>query len=123
MRKLALFVGVALLLAAPAMAQDKPDPRQGGACFGIGLYDDMLPSNGWTKGAGNVYTFSPPAGYGGAVQSMTIDFDDGEWSAEGSGADLSFLTADPTSDVRLEVGDFAASYRAKFLSKGTKFKY
>jgi hypothetical protein len=54
-----------------------------------------------------------------------LNLDAGTWSANGSGAsvDLTFLTGNPTTDIYLEVADFAAVYRAKLVAKGKGFKY
>lgn len=101
----------------------KPNVLTNIVSFGIGGYDESLPTNGWTKTTGNVYTYKRPAGGVGPIQTMTLNFDLGTWNATGSGADLSFLAIDPTTDFRLEVAEFAASYRAKLAPKGTKFGY
>lgn len=92
-------------------------------CFGIGPFDEMLPTNGWTKASGNVFTYTPPSGFAGVVQQLVLDFDKGTWSASGTGADLSFLLNNPATDVRIEIGEFGASYPAELESKGSKFQY
>jgi hypothetical protein len=101
----------------------KPNVLTNVVSFGIGNYDELLPTNGWTKAAGNVYTYKRPAGELGPMEIMTLNFDLGTWNATGSGADLSFLATSPTTEFRLEVAEFAASYRAKLIPKGTKFSY
>lgn len=100
-----------------------PNPTIEGVCFGIGNYDDVLPAGGWTQGKGNVFTFTPPIGYTGPVRTMTIDLDRGEWSIKGEGSDLGFLANDPITSIQIEIGDFAATYRAKLIRKGEKFSY
>lgn len=103
---------------------DKPDLLQDLVCLNIGQrYDETLPANGWTRGAGNSYSYKRPPGHDGAVSLMTIDFDKGSWSVKGSGVDLSFLLQTPLVPVRLEFGNFAAEYRALTRQKGTKFSY
>lgn len=110
-------------LTGTVSIQAKPDPRSEAVCFGIGNYDEMLPTNGWVKASGNAYSYERPAGHTGNVESMMMDFDEGTWSARGSDANLGFLPLNPTTDVRLEIGEFAASYRAALRQKGTKFSY
>ena len=101
----------------------KPDVRTNIVGFGIGAYDETFPTNGWVKGTANVYTYTRPRGHTGPVRTMTLDFDRGVWRATGRGADLGFLTNGVPTDVRLEIGDFAASYRAALRGKRTKFTY
>jgi len=101
----------------------KPNVVTNAVSFGIGYYDETLPTNGWTKGNGNVYTYARPAGHTGPVTAMSLNFDLGIWTAKGSGANLAFLMNNPTTDIHLEIADFAASYPAQLISKGTKFKY
>lgn len=101
----------------------KPNAQTNLVSFGIGSYDETLATNGWIKGAGNLYTYTQPVGFGGAVKTMTLNFDLGTWSATGSGVDLTALLVSPDTDVRLEIGDFAASYRAKLIQKGSKLSY
>jgi PKD repeat protein len=102
-----------------------PDPRSSVVYFGIGTQIEALPTNGWVNTVGNVYTYTRPGAHDGPVQTMTLNLDAGTWSANGSGAsvDLTFLTGNPTTDIYLEVADFAAVYRAKLVAKGKGFKY
>lgn len=101
----------------------KPNVLTNGVTFGIGGYSETLPANGWTKGAGNVYTYTRPSVYTAPLAAMTLDFDLGRWTATGSAADLRFLTTHPTTTIYLEIGEFAAEYPAALRIKGTKFGY
>lgn len=92
-------------------------------CVGIGPFDETLAANGWTKGAGNVYTYTRPDGYAGKVAKMTVNLDLGTWTVQGAGANLSFLQGNPITDVRLEIGDFAASYPATFRKNKNAYAY
>jgi hypothetical protein len=91
--------------------------------FGIGTYDETLPLNGWSKGTGNDYSYSRPLGHVGVMETMEFDFDRGTWQARGSGANLTSLLADPNTDIRLEIADFAATFRARLVLKGNGLKY
>ena len=101
----------------------KPSALTNPVAFGIGSFDETLATGGWSKGAGNVYTYARPAGFAGAVQSMTLDFDKGTWSIKGSGADLRFLAINPTTDFRIEIGEFAGSYTARLRLSKSKYVY
>lgn len=101
----------------------KPSPLDGPVCVGIGSFDETLPVEGWTHVSGDRYSFRAPPDYAGAVQTMLLDLDTGNWYLRGRGAHLSFLVDNPTTDIRVEIGGFAASYAAKFIPKGARFTY
>ncbi|MSR65495.1 MAG: hypothetical protein EXS18_06905 [Verrucomicrobiae bacterium] len=104
-------------------AHTKPNVLANDVTFGIGSYEETLLDGGWAKGSGNSHSYKPPTNADGAVQSMKLDFDKGTWSASGAGADLSFLFGVPTTEIRLEVEDFAASLTLSFTVNGAKFVY
>lgn len=81
------------------VVSSKPNVPTDVVCFGIGARDDALAAGGWTQTGPNRYEYTRPAGHSGFVESMTIDFDAGEWSAEAGEVDLSFplWTPQPTS--------------------------
>lgn len=101
----------------------RPSALTSPVCIGIGPFDETLATNGWTKGAGNVYTYTRPSGYDGKVAKMTVNLDLGTWTVQGAGANLSFLQDNPTTDVRLEIGEFAASYPATFSKNKKAYVY
>lgn len=101
----------------------KPDPRESEVVFGIGAYDENLPTNGWTKSTGNLYSYKTPMGHTGVVQTMTLDFDKGAWKATGTGANLSSLSTNSPVEIRLEIGEFGAIYPSKLIQNGSSFSY
>ncbi len=101
----------------------RPDPRTNPVSFGIGGFEETLPTNGWVSSTADVYTYTRPVGHTAKITTMTLNLASGTWSAKASGVNLSALLINPTTDIRLEVDEFAASYRARFTGKGTSFKY
>lgn len=100
-----------------------PSPLDHVVYFGIGGYDEALPAVGWSHNGGNRYTYARPDGHDGVVSKMTLDLDRGVWSAQGDGVELADLANNPVTEVRIEIADFAASYRATLTPKGAKFSY
>ena len=58
------------------------------------------------------------------MQSFTLNFDLGAWSSTGGVWNLSFLTNNPATEIRLEIGEFGAIYPARFKKSQTNaFSY
>lgn len=104
-------------LAGAVNVLTKPNPATDGVTLGIGEYDAPLTPSGWTHLAGNKYV------YKSASAKMSLDFDAGRWSASGKNVDLRFLTNGLPAEIRLEIGNFAAAYRARLVAAGTRYRY